>query len=41
MMQLITSDSYGKYLDDFADIHRLRYRIFKPQLDWTCRPAAT
>lgn len=34
MMQLITSDSYGKCLDDLADMHRLRYRIFKQRLDW-------
>lgn len=33
-MQLITSDSYGKYLGDLADMHRLRYRIFKQRLDW-------
>lgn len=34
MMQLITSDSYGTCLDDLADMHRLRYRIFKQRLDW-------
>lgn len=34
MMQLITRDSYGKCLDELADMHRLRYRIFKQRLDW-------
>lgn len=34
MMQLITRDSYGRCLDDLADMHRLRYRIFKQRLDW-------
>lgn len=34
MMQLITRDSYGTCLDELADMHRLRYRVFKQRLDW-------
>ncbi len=34
MMQLVTSDSYGSYIDELADMHRLRYRVFKQRLDW-------
>lgn len=34
MIQLITSDSYGTNLNELADMHRLRYRIFKQRLDW-------
>lgn len=33
-MQLITSDSYGAFSDDLAEMHRLRYRVFKQRLDW-------
>lgn len=33
-MQLVTSDSYGNNLDELADMHRLRYRVFKQRLDW-------
>jgi acyl homoserine lactone synthase len=34
MMQLITRDSYGAYLDELAEMHRLRYRVFKQRLGW-------
>jgi N-acyl-L-homoserine lactone synthetase len=34
MMQLITSDCYGTCIDELADMHRLRYRVFKQRLDW-------
>lgn len=34
MMQLITSDCYGVYLDELAEMHRLRYRVFKQRLGW-------
>lgn len=34
MMQLITSDNYGSCLDELADMHRLRYRVFKQRLNW-------
>lgn len=34
MMQLITSDNYGTCLDELADMHRLRYRVFKQRLEW-------
>jgi N-acyl-L-homoserine lactone synthetase len=29
MIQLITPDRYGAFLDELAEMHRLRYRIFK------------
>lgn len=34
MMQLITSDNYDTCLDELAEMHRLRYRVFKQRLDW-------
>ncbi|WPO44440.1 acyl-homoserine-lactone synthase [Tardiphaga sp. 42S5] len=34
MMQLITSSYYGQFIDDLAEMHRLRYRVFKERLDW-------
>jgi N-acyl-L-homoserine lactone synthetase len=34
MMQLITSDSHGLCVDELAEMHRLRYRVFKERLDW-------
>lgn len=34
MIQLITADRYGEFLTDLAEMHRLRYRIFKERLGW-------
>src|SRR5215472_14455745 len=34
MMQLITFDRYGEFLDQLAEMHRLRHRVFKERLDW-------
>lgn len=34
MMQLITHGSYGEFVDDLAEMHRLRYRVFKERLGW-------
>lgn len=34
MMQLIAADSYGEFADELAEMHRLRYRVFKERLDW-------
>ena len=34
MLQLITPDRYGEFIDDLAEMHRLRYRIFKERLGW-------
>jgi acyl homoserine lactone synthase len=34
MMQLITGDYYGNFVDEIAEMHRLRYRVFKGRLDW-------
>lgn len=34
MMLLITPQSYGEFVNELADMHRLRYRVFKQRLDW-------
>ncbi|WP_407169113.1 acyl-homoserine-lactone synthase [Bradyrhizobium sp. ORS 111] len=34
MIQLITPPYYGEFIDDLAEMHRLRYRVFKQRLDW-------
>jgi acyl homoserine lactone synthase len=34
MMQLITTDYYASFVGDIAEMHRLRYRVFKDRLDW-------
>lgn len=34
MMQLITSNYYSHFIDDLAEMHRLRFRVFKNRLDW-------
>jgi N-acyl-L-homoserine lactone synthetase len=34
MMQLITADYYGNFIDDIAEMHRLRHRVFKERLAW-------
>jgi acyl homoserine lactone synthase len=34
MLQLITPDRYGEFIDDLAEMHRLRYRLFKEWLGW-------
>ncbi|MCK1401902.1 GNAT family N-acetyltransferase [Bradyrhizobium sp. 4] len=34
MMQLITPEYYGDFVHDLAEMHRLRYRVFKQRLDW-------
>jgi hypothetical protein len=34
MMQLISQDHYGEFMDELAEMHRLRYRVFKQRLDW-------
>lgn len=34
MMQLITPEYYGEFIHDLAEMHRLRYRIFKQRMDW-------
>ena len=33
-MQLITANYYGQFTSDLAEMHRLRYRVFKERLDW-------
>jgi acyl homoserine lactone synthase len=37
MMQLITADYYGSFIDAISEMHRLRYRVFKERLDWEVR----
>ena len=34
MMQLIMSETYGEFVNELADMHRLRYRVFKDRLHW-------
>jgi N-acyl-L-homoserine lactone synthetase len=34
MIQLITPDRYGAFLDELTEMHRLRYRVFKERLGW-------
>ncbi|MCP3380281.1 acyl-homoserine-lactone synthase [Bradyrhizobium sp. CCGUVB4N] len=34
MMLLITPSYYGEFVDELAEMHRLRYRVFKQRLDW-------
>ncbi|MET4072222.1 N-acyl-L-homoserine lactone synthetase [Bradyrhizobium sp. S3.2.6] len=34
MMLLITPDYYGEFVDELAEMHRLRYRVFKQRLQW-------
>ena len=34
MMQLITAEYYGNFTDEIAEMHRLRYRVFRERLDW-------
>ena len=34
MIQLITADRYGAFIDELAEMHRLRYRVFKERLGW-------
>lgn len=34
MIQLIMPDRYAEFSDELAEMHRLRYRVFKKRLDW-------
>ncbi|QQO23740.1 conjugal transfer protein TraI [Bradyrhizobium diazoefficiens] len=34
MMLLIKPEYYGCFVNDLAEMHRLRYRVFKQRLDW-------
>jgi N-acyl-L-homoserine lactone synthetase len=34
MMQLIAHEYYGNFIAEIAEMHRLRYRVFKERLDW-------
>ncbi|KJC50555.1 conjugal transfer protein TraI [Bradyrhizobium sp. LTSP885] len=34
MMHLITPSSFGAFSNEIAEMHRLRYRVFKERLDW-------
>ncbi len=34
MIQLVTSDKYGDFTADLAEMFRLRYRVFKERLGW-------
>jgi acyl homoserine lactone synthase len=39
MIQLITSDRYGEFVELLAEMHRLRFRVFKGRLDWDVETA--
>ena len=39
MIQLITSERYGEFAELLADMHRLRYRVFKERLGWDVEAA--
>ena len=34
MIELITPDSYGAFVHELSEMHRLRYRVFKERLGW-------
>lgn len=34
MIELISPESYGEFIDELAAMHRLRFRIFKERLGW-------
>lgn len=34
MMHLITPDRFGDFPDELAEMHRLRFRVFKDRLEW-------
>ena len=34
MMELITANYYGHFIDEIAEIHRLRQRVFNERLGW-------
>jgi len=34
MMQLIDAEYCGDFIGEIAEMHRLRYRVFKERLDW-------
>lgn len=39
MLQLITPDCYGEFTDALAEMHQMRYRVFKERLDWDVQVA--
>lgn len=39
VIQLITPDAYAAFIDELAEMHRLRYRIFKERLGWDVQVA--
>ncbi|SRR6266702_124635 len=34
MMQLITAQYYGQFINEISEMHRLRHRVFGERLDW-------
>jgi len=34
MIQLITANYYGNFISELADMHRIRYRVFRERLGW-------
>lgn len=41
MIHLITSDCYGEFAEELAQMHKLRYRVFKERLDWDLETVGT
>jgi acyl homoserine lactone synthase len=39
MLQLIAPDFYCEFGDELAEMHRLRFRVFKQRLDWEVQAA--
>ena len=39
MLQLITPDLYGTFAEALAEMHALRFRVFKQRLDWDVETA--
>lgn len=40
MIQLITPEIYGEFIDELAAMYRLRFRIFKERLGWDVQVSA-
>jgi acyl homoserine lactone synthase len=34
MMQMIAAEYYGDFIEEIAEVHRLRHRVFKERLGW-------
>lgn len=41
MMLLIKPEYYGEFVEELAEMHRLRYRVFKQRLEWEVQVRGT